>query len=276
MFLKRLNLLNGFRLLAALVTGGIAASSSSTLAHAATVSVNATDKSKNSSNISVDKTNTQSNSNISNTATKANNNTNTIPNTYTVKQGDTVSEIATSYGLKTDDVLKLNGLSWENSTIFIGQTLKLKEESNNTATSTVTTTTSQAPVNQTASVVGNSIAEKAVNLAVQYANMGIPYVWGGSTPSGFDCSGLTSYIYQQLGINIGRNTIAQESHVIQKDVSQAQPGDLLFWGNHGGTYHVAIYIGNGKYVAAPTPGQNVDIETINSYFMPSFAGSVIQ
>lgn len=272
MFLKRLNLLNGFRLLAALVSGGIATSGSSTLAHAATVSVSASKESNSSANISIDKKNNQTNNNVSHGDSKEV--TNKVPDTYTVKQGDTVSEIAASYDLNTNEVLKLNGLSWENSTIFIGQTLKLKDEKTNTVASTVAPSTSQAT--QLASVVGTSVAEKAVNMAIQYSNMGIPYVWGGSTPAGFDCSGLTSYIYQQLGINIGRNTIAQESHVIQKDVSQAQPGDLLFWGNHGSTYHVAIYIGNGKYVAAPTPGQNVKIETINSYFMPSFAGSVIQ
>lgn len=91
-----------------------------------------------------------------------------------------------------------------------------------------------------------------------------------------DCSGLTDYVYQKAaGIALGHYTVTQESHVTTEAVSEAQPGDLLFWGEHGATHHVAIYIGNNQYVAAPQPGQNVDIETINSAFMPSFAGKVI-
>ncbi|WP_439794937.1 NlpC/P60 family protein [Secundilactobacillus kimchicus] len=60
----------------------------------------------------------------------------------------------------------------------------------------------------------------------------------------------------------------------KKSVADAKPGDLLFWGDQGASYHVAIYIGDNQFVAAPQPGQNVDIETISTFFMPSFAGTV--
>ncbi len=114
-----------------------------------------------------------------------------------------------------------------------------------------------------------------VSYAKKLANMNIPYVWGGASLSGMDCSGLTAYVYQHAaGINLAHNTVAQESQVTYKSVSQAQPGDLLFWGSKGASYHVAIYIGNNQYVAAPQPGQNVEVETINAAFMPSFAGQV--
>ncbi|WP_366509531.1 NlpC/P60 family protein [uncultured Limosilactobacillus sp.] len=119
---------------------------------------------------------------------------------------------------------------------------------------------------QTGSVVG---------LAVKLANSNIPYVYGGSSLSGMDCSGLVDYVYaHSTGKQLPHYTVSLESCVSQKAVSQAQPGDLLFWGNHGSTYHVAIYIGNNQYVAAPQPGQNVEVETISSYFKPSFAGTV--
>lgn len=132
--------------------------------------------------------------------------------------------------------------------------------------STKTTTTSSSSALTSGSVV---------SLAVKLANANIPYVWGGSTLSGMDCSGLVDYVYKNAeGISLPHNTIALESYVTTESVSAAQPGDLIFWGSKGSTYHVAIYIGNNQYVAAPQPGQNVDVETISSYFAPSFAGRV--
>ena len=116
-----------------------------------------------------------------------------------------------------------------------------------------------------------------VSLAVKLANANIPYVWGGASLSGMDCSGLVDYVFQNAeGISLPHYTVSLESCVSQHSVAEAQPGDILFWGNHGSTYHCAIYIGNNQYVAAPQPGQNVEIETISPYFMPSFAGTVIR
>ena len=115
-----------------------------------------------------------------------------------------------------------------------------------------------------------------MSLAVKLANANIPYVWGGASLSGMDCSGLVDYVFQNAeGISLPHYTVSLESCVSQHSVAEAQPGDILFWGNHGSTYHCAIYIGNNQYVAAPQPGQNVEIETISPYFMPSFAGTVI-
>lgn len=125
-------------------------------------------------------------------------------------------------------------------------------------------TQQQAQPQVSASANGSAIAAYAQSF------IGVPYVWGGSTPSGFDCSGLTQYVYAHFGKQIGRNTIAQESAGAHIPVSQAQVGDLLFWGTPGSTYHVAIYLGGGSYVAAPEPGQSVKVGNM-AYFMPSFA-----
>lgn len=104
-----------------------------------------------------------------------------------------------------------------------------------------------------------------------YNYLGVPYVWGGKSPSGFDCSGLTYYVFQQAyGINIGYNTVAQESAGTKISVSQAQPGDLLFWGAPGGTYHVAISLGGGAYIHAPYEGRTVEVN-YTQYFTPDFA-----
>ena len=201
---------------------------------------------------------------------------------YTVKEGDTVSEIAHAHGLDTEDVLKWNNLSWDDCVIFIGDDLNLQDPTTDQPADT-TTTAANNNNGHVASIVGSTQAEQIVNLAKQYASMNIPYVWGGSTPSGFDCSGLTSYIFNQIGIGIGRTTIAQEAHVQSTDISDAsqvaavaQPGDLLFWGGHGSTYHVGIYIGNNQFVAAPQPGQNVSVQAVSNYFKPSFVGKVVR
>lgn len=115
-----------------------------------------------------------------------------------------------------------------------------------------------------------------VSEALKLANQHIPYVWGGESLSGMDCSGFTDWVYAHAaGKSLGHYTVTQESHVTKQSVSQAQPGDLLFWGSQGATYHVGIYVGNGKYVAAPAPGQYVSVQSVSGSFMPSFSGHVI-
>lgn len=125
-------------------------------------------------------------------------------------------------------------------------------------------------VQQPQQQVVSTSADGSAIAAYAQSFIGTPYVWGGSTPSGFDCSGLTQYVYAHFGKQIGRNTIAQESAGTHIPVSQAQVGDLLFWGTPGSTYHVAIYLGGNSFVAAPEPGQSVKIGNM-AYFMPSFA-----
>ena len=101
-----------------------------------------------------------------------------------------------------------------------------------------------------------------VSIAAKY--IGVPYVWGGKTPSGFDCSGFTSYVFREAyGIEIGGYTVPQENSGTQIAVSSAQAGDLIFWGSRGATYHVAIYVGGGQYIHAPAPGQTVTYSSYN-------------
>lgn len=270
-----------------MLLGGTATVATTGVAHASTVTVKSGDtvsKIAKEHNVSVESINSKNNLDSNSTIYVDQQLTLDDDNnedTYTVQEGDSISKIATEKGLDTEKLLELNNLSWSNPTIYVGETLKLTEsESDNNEQSqvqtqqTATTATNNTTVTNTNANQSDSIAQQAVNLAIQYSQMSIPYVWGGKTPSGFDCSGLTHYIYQQLGKEIGPNTTSQEQHVTMKPVSQAQPGDLLFWGNPGSTYHVAIYIGNNQFVAAPTEGQNVEVENISSYFMPAFAGSV--
>ncbi|MDD6431978.1 MAG: C40 family peptidase [Lactobacillaceae bacterium] len=111
-------------------------------------------------------------------------------------------------------------------------------------------------------------------VATARSMIGVPYVWGGNTPSGFDCSGLVQYSY-----NLGPNyrTTYQQTNLGQHkyDVENAQSGDLYFWGTESAPYHVAIAEGNGNYIQAPTPGQNVQEGNIQ-YYRPNFYISMNQ
>ena len=97
----------------------------------------------------------------------------------------------------------------------------------------------------------------AVNIA--HAYLGTPYVYGGARPGGFDCSGLTSYVYAQLGKYLPRSAEAQFEYVQKIPKSWAQKGDLIFFGSPGAIYHVGIYVGNGMIEHAPSPGNYVRI-----------------
>ena len=137
-----------------------------------------------------------------------------------------------------------------------------QQQNNNNQAAQASSQTQQSSTTRTGS--GNNVVSFAESL------IGVPYVYGGTTPSGFDCSGFVQYVYSHFGVNLPRTTTQQENCGTQIPVSQAQPGDLYFWGNKGSAYHVAICIGNGKYIAAPEPGQSVSIGS-TQYFQPSFA-----
>ena len=146
------------------------------------------------------------------------------------------------------------------------QTASVKKSAAPKATTYKAAASSQAQTSGTVQVKTSN--GSIVTIAKKY--LGTPYVWGGTSPKGFDCSGFTQYVYNQAGKKIGRNTVAQESAGTQIPVSQAQAGDLLFWGNKGSSYHVAISTGGNGYIAAPQPGQNVKYGS-TTYYKPTFA-----
>jgi cell wall-associated NlpC family hydrolase len=101
------------------------------------------------------------------------------------------------------------------------------------------------------------VVEAAIWFASQ--QLGEPYVLGGSGPNVWDCSGLTKTAYANAGIYIGTHSATNQYHTLAArglavPVSQAQRGDLLFWGGGGDYYHVAIYLGGGRILEAPRDG----------------------
>lgn len=149
------------------------------------------------------------------------------------------------------------------------------EETNNSNTGSNQTTPSQptAPVEteKPATPAPPASSNGSAIVAEAYTHIGKSYVWGAKGPDSFDCSGFTRYVYLQVtGRDIGGWTVPQESAGTQISVSQAQPGDLLFWGSRGGTYHVAIATGNGGYVHAANPAQGVLTGSVSSW-APDFA-----
>ena len=100
-----------------------------------------------------------------------------------------------------------------------------------------------------------------VSIALQY--LGVPYVWGGASPSGFDCSGLTMYAYAKVGVYLPHNAAMQYGMGTPVSRSQLAPGDLVFF---NGLSHVGMCIGGGRFVHAPHTGDVVKISSLSEYW----------
>ena len=117
--------------------------------------------------------------------------------------------------------------------------------------------------------VGDDIALRAISL------LGKPYVWGGADLTGFDCSGLVRFIYDQVGIPVPRTAAEQFSAAKPIEIAGLKPGDLLFFRTQGQRIsHVAIYTGEGRFVHAPRAGQPVEFRMLDDeYYRAHLAGA---
>jgi cell wall-associated NlpC family hydrolase len=100
--------------------------------------------------------------------------------------------------------------------------------------------------------------------------LGVPYVWGGSSPHGFDCSGFVRYVYAHFGVRLPRTSYAQfgDGHRVSR--RSLRPGDLVFFDAVG---HVGIYIGNGRFIHAPHTGTRVSIAQLGGWYSERFSGA---
>jgi cell wall-associated NlpC family hydrolase len=173
---------------------------------------------------------------------------NQTTSTYTVKAGDTLSGIAKKFGTTVQSIQQLNALT--SDIIKVGQNLKI--------TGTITPT-------QSTSNIDNIIAE-----GKKY--IGIPYVWGGSTPNGFDCSGFLNYIFAKNGVSIPRTVITIWNAGTK--VTTLQKGDLVFFETYAsGPSHVGLYLGNRQFLHASSSA-GVTISSLdNSYWSARYLGA---
>jgi cell wall-associated NlpC family hydrolase len=109
---------------------------------------------------------------------------------------------------------------------------------------------------------------EAAAIAARY--LGVPYRWGGASPSGFDCSGLVMYVYAQLGISLPHYTVAQYHMGVPVPRSRLQPGDLVFFDGLG---HVGIYIGQNQFIHAPHTGDVVKVSAITGWYAQTYVGA---
>ena len=272
------------------------------------------------------------------------------PQTYTVKDGDTIWDIASEKGISVDALQKANP-GFDPNHIKIGQQLNLiaikpfitvetkelvsstekipfntvytetntlskgeikvkttgvsgtkeistevtKENGVITTTKVVQSVVTAQPQNQVAwkgtkttvryiASRGSSVSRSASVPAsgsdiVAYAEkyLGVPYRHGGSTPDGFDCSGYTQYVMGHFGGSLPRTAASQYSSGERIDKSQLRPGDLVFFkpsANSSSISHVGIYVGGGKFIHSPQPGENVKISDLStSYNREHYYGS---
>lgn len=215
-----------------------------------------------------------------------------------VKSGDSLWSIAQAHHITVEKLMELNNIDASNI-LHVGSKLTVKDKVK-TVRKYLSAKEKKAldtkALNEARSLVFlNSVSNNNTNTnaAAELSNVdvtssqakvlkeaseqiGKPYVWGAKGPNAFDCSGLVQYVYKQaLGVDLTGYTGTQQNQGQKISVADAQPGDLYFWDNGSGTsYHVAIAIGNGKFIAAPRPGENVQIGNI-SQFTPQYAVRVL-
>ncbi len=107
-----------------------------------------------------------------------------------------------------------------------------------------------------------------VGIAMQY--LGTPYVYGGASPSGFDCSGFVMYVFNQIGVSLPHNAAAQYGYGMPVSRDQLQPGDLVFFNGLG---HVGIYIGGGQFIHSPHTGDVVKISSLSGWYSSTWVGA---
>ncbi len=137
---------------------------------------------------------------------------------------------------------------------------------------TASSGTAISPSNTAASVSISAKRQSVLNYAAQF--LGVPYVYGGSTPSGFDCSGFTSYVFKNTVSSIPRVAQAQYDATTRVSRDDLLPGDLVFFGSSTSSIsHVGIYVGNNQFIHAPSTGDVVKYSSLTGSYATRYQGA---
>ncbi|MGD6942972.1 LysM peptidoglycan-binding domain-containing protein [Cytobacillus gottheilii] len=167
--------------------------------------------------------------------------------TYTVKSGDTLWNVATRHGITVTALKAMNNMTAD--TIYVGQVLNIKSSPESTDVSKVSQIITEAK-----------------------KHIGVPYVWGGTSPAGFDCSGFIHYSFLKAGVTIPRTV--ETIWAAAKTVAAPKAGDLVFFETYKkGPSHAGIYLGNNEFIHAGS-STGVTISSMNStYWKPRYLGA---
>ncbi|MEQ8235454.1 MAG: NlpC/P60 family protein [Syntrophomonadaceae bacterium] len=185
---------------------------------------------------------------------------------HTVKSGDTLWDIALAYNSTVEDLRDLNQLS--SDALSLGQTLLVKGPAQGSPKAALQTATIPSRSGQT------SRSGEILQYAARYLHT--PYVWGGTSPKGFDCSGFVQYVFKHYGYSMPRTAAAQASAGVRVTKSDLMPGDLVFFAMHGsGIDHVGIYAGSGRFIHSSSPGSGgvVYSSLSESAYASAYAGA---
>ena len=218
-----------------------------------------------SSNKSAASSSGNSNPGNTNSNNAATGNTATSTDTYTIKSGDTLGKIASTYKMSVSKLKQLNNLN--SDLIFPGQKLKVHASEKVTNTGN-TSSSSSTPTFISTENDGQSYTSKLVTTSKSL--IGLPYVWGGSTTAGFDCSGFVYYVLNQSGKSIARYS-AEGYYDRSYYVDVPAIGDIVYFKNtyKQGISHLGIYIGNNEFIHADSSGVRVT-SLDNSYYKKHF------
>jgi len=223
---------------------------------------------------------------------------------YSVREGDTLALIASKYSITIDSILAANkdissGKPLTKGKVLIipesGETvnaqmvkdptvIKLESKQNNSVyqnvqkngdnvTITIHGSKNGMEINKRKSLGSRgAMVQGLIRTSMKY--IGVPYVWGGTSPNGFDCSGFTMRMFQYMGINIPRTADIQYSQGSKIRRSDLLPGDLIFFETYtSGASHVGIYIGNNSFIHASSSGGVTISSLLTSYYSSRYYGA---
>ncbi len=187
---------------------------------------------------------------------------------HVVKPNDTLWGISQTYGLKVDELSKLNNLQSE--LIYPGQKLVVSNNIDDNNVAVDNNTAVELNPQPVLPPEDKSIAGQILNYAKIF--IGTPYRSAGSSPVGFDCSGYTTYVYKQFNINLPRTSRDQYKFGKAVCAGEAKPGDLVAFASNGRVHHVGIYIGNNEFIHSSSKEGIVISKTNDPYWGPRLAG----